>query len=266
MELTNENYHSVEARKEYMGSSQFKDFLKCEKKALARVNGEIKDEKTPALLMGSYIDAYFSGELEQFKKDNPEIFNSKTGTLKADYQKCDAIIKFIEEDEKLMSALSGEHQKIMTGTIAGVPFKIKIDSYIPDRFIVDQKIVKDFKPIWDDKEHCKKNFVDYWGYTIQGAIYREIVKQNTGKTLPFILAVTTKEDTPRKALLKIDSEDLDEALAEVIRLAPRFQKIKNGEIEPEECGICDYCLARKKVSKIESYHVFDPYQENEEEE
>lgn len=258
--LTKENYHSVEARKLYMGSSQFKDFKKCEKQALAKVNGEVEEEQTPALLTGSYIDAYFSDELEDFKKNHPELF-TKQGTLKSDYAKCEEIIKFIKEDDKLMKALSGEHQKIMTGTIAGVPFKIKIDSYIPGCMIVDQKIVKDLEPIWDEDDKCKKNFVEYWGYDIQGAIYQEIVRQNTGELLPFVLAVTTKEKAPKKALLKIDFEDLQSALAEVVRLAPRFQQIKEGKIEPEECGVCDYCVRRKKVEKIQSYHDFDPYQD-----
>lgn len=263
MELTNENYHSVEAKKIYMGSSQFKDFLKCEKCALAKIKGEIVEEKTTALLMGSYIDAHFSNEMDDFRHNNPEIF-TKNGTLKSDYLKCEEIIKVIEEDEMLMKYLSGEHQVIMTGEISGVPFKIKIDSYHPDKIIVDQKIVKDLELVWDEEEHCKKNFVEYWGYDIQGAIYREIVRQNTGKTLPFVLAVTTKEKTPRKALLRIDDKDLDKALEVVKKLAPRFQKIKNGEIEPNGCDNCDYCLSKKKVTGIFSYHTLDPDYKKEE--
>lgn len=257
MELTNENYHSVEEKKIYMGSTQFKSFLQCEKCALAKINGEIVKEKTTALLMGSYIDAHFSNEMDEFKHSNPEIF-TKNGTLKSDYQKCEEIIKVIEEDEMMMKYLSGEHQVIMTGEISGVPFKIKIDSYHPDKAIVDQKIVKDFIPIWDEEERCKRNFVEYWGYLYQGALYQEIVRQNTGKKLPFVLAATTKEKVPQNALFRLDDEDLEKALETIKKMAPRFQGIKEGKIVPTECGKCDYCKSKAKVSGIKSYHILDP--------
>ncbi|MFQ9895041.1 MAG: PD-(D/E)XK nuclease-like domain-containing protein [Lachnospira sp.] len=37
------------------------------------------------MLVGSYVDSYFEGSLEQFKKENKEIFTQK-GDLKSDYQ------------------------------------------------------------------------------------------------------------------------------------------------------------------------------------
>ena len=60
---------------------------------------ELIEEKTTALLVGSYIDAYFSNEMDEFTKNNPEIFNARTGELKSDYKKCEDIISFIKEDE-----------------------------------------------------------------------------------------------------------------------------------------------------------------------
>ena len=267
MELTDENYHSVEARKAYMGSSQFKDFLKCEKEALAKINGEIEEKSTEALLFGSYIDAYFSHELNEFVPKHPEMFNSRTGELKSNFANVDKVIETIESDEMMMKYLNGEHQRIMTGTIADVPFKIKIDSYFEGQVIVDQKIIKDLKPVWiDDIDGHRRqvNFVEAYRYDIQGAIYQEVVRQNTGKKLPFVLAVTTKENAPAKGLYKIDQEDLDRALEEVKELAPRFQKIKTGEIEPEGCGECEICRKSQKVTGIRSYHELDPYTYDEE--
>lgn len=260
MELTNENYHSVEARMAYMGSSQFKDFMKCESCALVKCKGEVDEKKTTALLVGSYVDAYFSNEMKEFIANTPELFK-KDGTLKSDFSKADDIIKSIEEDEMMMKYLGGEHQVIMTGSIAGVPFKIKIDSYFPDKLIVDQKVMASLSPVWDDEERVWKNFVDAFQYQIQGAIYREIVYQNTGKKLPFVLAVATKEEICDKALLQIDDEDLDEALELVKELAPRFQAIKEGKIKPSSCGKCNYCKGNKKVTGIFSYHSLDPYRD-----
>lgn len=261
MELTNENYHSTEARMEYMGYSQFVDFLICPKQALARVKGEIEDKSSAALLFGSYVDNYFSKEIpmEQFVAQHPEMF-TKQGTLKSDFKNVDNVIKAIEEDDILLKYLGGQHQVIMTGVIAGVKFKIKVDAYHEGKCIVDQKIVKDMQPVWvevvDDYgevRNVKMNFIKAWRYDLEGAIYQEIVYQNTGKKLPFILAVTTKEDVPDKALINIDQKYLDAALEEVKEKAPRFAAIKRGEIVPDGCGRCDVCRKEKKVTGVFDY-------------
>lgn len=267
MELTNENYHSIEARKEYMGYSQFKDFLTCEKQALAKVNGEVEDKTSPALLFGSYVDNYFSKEIpmDQFVAKHQEMF-TKQGALKADFKNIESVISTIEGDELLSKYLGGEHQVIMTGKIAGVKFKIKIDSYHPNKVIVDQKIMKDMKDAWveerdedGEKRNVKKNFVMAWRYDLEGAIYQEIERQThlreTGedRKLPFVLAVTTKEDAPDKELIQIDQDVLDKALAEVIEKAPRFDAIKRGEIEPKGCGDCNVCRKEKKLTGVFPY-------------
>lgn len=255
MKLNNENYFSPEMEMKYMGSSQFKDFLKCEKEALAKVKGEIVEEKTDALLFGGYVDAYFSGELDQYKLDNPEMFNSRTGELKSQFKNIDEVIKTIENDPWLMKSLSGEKQKIMVGEIAGVKFKIKIDSYIKDFAIIDQKIIKDLDLQWVEQngKNVKTDFIEVFGYDIQGCIYQEIVRQNTGKRLPFILAITTKQECPDKALIEIDQVYLDRALELVEELAPRYDLIKQGKVEPLGCGKCPTCRKGKMVEGIELY-------------
>lgn len=252
MKLTSENYFSLQANQEYMSATQFKDFIKCENMALAKVKGVLVEEKTDALRFGGYVDAYFSHELEQYKLNNPEMFNTKTGELKAPFKNIDEVIKTIEEDELLYSYLQGEHQVIMTGTINDVQFKIKVDSLFEDK-IVDQKIMKDFDLVWVEDRHIKTDFIDAYGYDIQGAIYQEIVRQNLGKKLPFIIAATTKEECPDKALIEIDQEYLDRALNLVKELAPRYEMIKNGLIEPKHCGHCATCRSEKKITKPISY-------------
>lgn len=267
MELTNENYHGAEARMEYMGYSQFKDFLVCEKQALARAKGEIEDKSSSALLFGSYVDNYFSHEIpmDVFVAKHPEMF-TKQGALKSDFKNVETVIQTIEGDELLTKYLGGEHQVIMTGVIAGVKFKIKIDSYHPNKVIVDQKIMKDMKDVWvetvdedGNKRNVKLDFVMAWRYDLEGAIYQEIERQNhlaqTGedRKLPFVLAVTTKEDAPDKELIEIDQDVLDAALREVVEKAPRFDAIKRGEIEPNGCGDCEVCRKEKKLTGVFSY-------------
>lgn len=250
--ITNENYFSPENNLKYMGSSQFKSFIKCEYAALAEIKDEYIHPVTDSLLIGSYVDAHFEGTLDIFKSQNPAIFTQK-GTLKSQYQHADYIINRIERDELFMQYMSGEKQKIFTGEIAGVPFKIKVDSY-HEGAIVDLKCMKNFESVWNEERHIKEHFIDAWGYTIQGAIYREIVRQNTGKILPFYLAVATKEKPePDLKLYWIPDSTLDEMLSEVISFAPRFEKIKRGEIQPQRCEKCAWCKHTKVLSEPINY-------------
>ena len=255
MELTNENYYSKEANEEYLSATQFKDFLNCEVEALARVKGEIEEKQSNAMLFGSYIDAYFSGELERFKATTPQLFK-KDGTLYKDFENVYEVIHAIEKDTLMMKYLGGKHQVIMTGEIEQVKFKIKIDSYLEGKAIVDQKIMSSYKDlVWIEQngQNVKTDFIDAYGYDIQGAIYREIVRQNTGLTLPFIIAVATKEENPDKALIRIDDYYLDKALEKVKKLCAKFDMIKKGILYPKGCGHCPSCRKDKVCEEVLSY-------------
>lgn len=257
MELTNENYFSTENNMKYLSASQFKDFQKCEVEALAKANGTLVEEKSDALILGGYIDAYFSNELEQYIIQNhASLYNSRTGEFKAPFKGIGEIIKAIETDELMMNYLNGQKQVVMVGEIAGVLFKIKVDALHEDK-IVDQKIMSSiYERVWVEDENgrnVKTDFIAAYGYDIQGAIYQEIVRQNTGKKLPFILAVCTKEDNPDKALIEIDQEYLDNALEIVKRYAPDYDLIKKGLVAPKGCGHCPSCRKDKKVSYVISY-------------
>lgn len=241
MRLTSENYFSIKNEMKYMGSSQFKNFMRCEAGAMAQIRNEWVRAKSKALLVGSYVDAHFSKELDLFKAQNPDIFK-KDGGLKAEYLNADEIINRIERDELFMSELSGDPQVIMTGEINGVAFKIKIDSLLSSHS-TDLKIMRDCSDTWKNGEMLP--FWKAWNYDIQAAIYREIRAQNEGEIKPFRLAVATKETEPDLQIYEFTDETLSEAYKLVYNLSPRFQAIKRGEIEPIRCGNCDYCKATK---------------------
>ena len=154
--ITNENYYTSENSVKFMSVSQFKSFMDCEAKAMAEISGEYQRETTNALLIGSYVDAFFEGTLDTFKEHHPEIF-LKSGGLKADFVQADEIIQRVQRDEEFMKYMSGESQKIFTGNIAGVPFKGKLDSYHAGRCIVDLKVMRDFEPVW--KNGKKQHFI-----------------------------------------------------------------------------------------------------------
>lgn len=242
--ITNENYFSRENELKYMGSTQFKNFMDCEARALATVKGEFEVTKTPAMLVGSYVDAHFEGTLDVFKAQHPEILTQK-GTLKADFKHAEYIIERISRDEMFMRYMSGEKQVIKTGEIEGVPVKIKIDSYHKGRAIVDLKIMKDFAPIWKEGQG-KLNFIEAWGYDVQGAMYQAV----EGDTLPFFIAGATKEDEPDLGIFSIPKEFLTLALESVKTHIRRFADIKKGLIEPVRCEKCDYCKRTKVLKDI----------------
>ena len=253
MKLTQRNYFSAKANQEYMSVSQFKAFEKCPASALAEITGKHKRETTTSLLVGSYVDSYFEGTLETFKKKNPQIFK-KDGTLKAEYIQAEEIIKRIESDALFMSYISGKKQVIMTGNIAGVDVKIKIDDLHDDK-IVDLKIVKDFENIFD-KEKGSLPWFEFWEYDLQGAVYQEIVRQNTGKTLPFYLAAATKEKITDIDIVEINQKYIDFALERFMSEVPLFDAIKKGIVEPERCEKCEYCKKTKVLSEPKTAEEF----------
>ena len=250
MKLTDDNYFSQEANMEYFGASQFKSFLKCEAEALAELKGEIERPASKALMIGSYVDAHFAGEMEQFTENHPEIFNSRTGELKADYRQADKLIARAERDEMFMEYMSGDKQVIMTGEIHGQPFKIKVDSLHDDK-IVDLKVMKDMKPIFKDGE--RKTFIDAWQYDIQGYIYQQIVAQNVGIELPFYLAVVTKEEHPDLAIIEIPQWRLNSVDAIIDHYIDHFAAVKEGTEQPVRCERCGYCRDTKKLTKVTTY-------------
>jgi len=273
--LTNDNYHSSEMRKRYMGFSQFEDFEECPVKAMAKINGA-DEEPTDAMLFGSWVDAHFSGEEEDFiNKNRNRLYSAKTGQLYAAFKDVQKVINFIEsytndEGEKpFLKYWSGNTQTIRTGIIAGVPVKIKMDSYFPRKCIADGKVMKDLEDVWvvKDGRNIKTNYIEARDYPMEGALYQEIERQTSGnpeERLPFVLNVATKEEITNGELVLIDQDIMDERLEYFKEKAPYYQKIKLGLIEPIGCGKCAECIKRKQVYAPKSYRKL--YLEGKEEE
>lgn len=240
MILTNENYYTPEANREYMSVSQYKDFQKCEAMALATLRGEWERPKTTALLVGSYIDSWFEGTLKEFKENNPEIFKVSRGELqlKADFIQAEKIIKFLQKDPMFMRYMAGKKQVIITAELFGTKWKIKMDSYHPDK-IVDLKVMRSMERIMG------KSFVEHWGYDLQMAIYSAV----EGRDLATYLAVVTKQDPPDKEIISIPRWRRLELLEDVKKNMPHILAVKSGEIPPMRCGVCEYCRATKMLTE-----------------
>lgn len=233
LKLTNKNYYSLKANQEFMSVSQYKQFVKCEAAAMAQIRGEWEIPKTTALLVGSYIDSWFEGTLEDFCQNTPEIYR-RDGALRSDFVQAEQIIEFLKKDRLFMRYMSGRKQIIKSGELFGAPWKIKMDSYHRDK-IVDLKIMANMSPI------AGEPFVTHWGYDLQMAIYSAI----EGHDLPTYLAVATKEDPPDKELISVPKWRRVELLKDVERHMPRILAVKNGKVPPNRCGRCPYCRATK---------------------
>ncbi len=251
--LTADNYYSAEADQRYMSVHQYLDFVGhmgiqgCEEKALAKLNGTYRQETTTAMLVGSYVDAYFEGTIEQFREECPDCFTQK-GELKAPFKQAEKMIARCEQDSYFMSTLAGEKQVIMTGYLFGCEWKIKMDSYLPGKAIVDLKTSADIHKQWKVQDYGWASFVEYWGYTLQLAVYQKIVEINTGKKLPCYISVVTKEDSPEIEVIYIDQLTLDHALNEIEMNMPSVLMVKSGEVEPMRCEKCDHCKATKVLT------------------
>ena len=256
MELTEENYYSREANEAFCSASQMKDFcgfpLKpgCEERALATIRGEWEPEVTKALLIGSILDALWEGcDAETLVDRFPDCVSTRgktAGMLKAEYQQAIQLYQRTLKDSKFRQFMSGCHQTIMTGSLESLPLKIKMDSYIAGKAIVDLKTTQDasmdFRYFIPDSGQRLPFFLAY-GYDLQLSLYQWVVYQNTGEKLPCYIAAVDKKSHPLPMIIQLEQPILDKALEEAKRNAERIIRLKSGELEPIRCeaGSCDYC-------------------------
>lgn len=256
MTLTNSNYHSTDANKAFWSVSLYKAFDKCEASGLAQVRGQFHREETDSLLIGSYVDAYFSETMDEFVGEHSDTMFKKNGELYAKYETANRCINAVECQPLMMDYLDGEKQVVKTANLFGVDWKIKMDVYRPDERIVDLKCVKDFEPLYKEG-FGRVSWLEYWSYDIQGAIYQKVEQIASGREtpLPFYIVAVTKEKIPDVAVIQIPQSVLDTALKVVEAKIDRFDLIKNGDIEAVGCGKCEWCRSVKVLTEPEVYEV-----------
>lgn len=249
MMLTDDNYYSNEADREYMSVSMYKLFKKCEKQAMAKLEGVYQFPSNEALLVGSYVHSFNDGTIEQFKKENPSMFSTRgetKGQLKANFKTADNMINALKEDSTCMKFLDGEKEVIVTGELFGVKWKAKVDCLNLEKgFFSDLKTTQGIH-----KKYDGLTFIEKYGYIEQMAVYRELIKQQFDKDLiPYIVAVE-KNDNPLKAVIRVDENYTKPKLEEIEFTLNRIMDVKNGKEKPIGCGQCDYCRSINKVTQI----------------
>lgn len=256
LNLNRDNYHSTEANRQYMSVSLFKSFLPqypggCEARAVALLNGEWEEPDKDAFLLGGYVHAWNDGSLMEYMAKNPGLFKP-SGQLYAKYEIADKMIATLRNDLLITKAREGEKEVILTGELFGMPWKVMIDILNPKlRTIADLKTTREIsRTQYNEVLRCRQNFIEFYGYDWQMAIYAEIERQNRGEVdyfKPHIIAVS-KEDPPDKALIHFGTEFIPEVLADMELFAPGIKAVWEGRDEPIRCDKCDYCRATKVLT------------------
>lgn len=274
--LTRDNYYTVEADREYLSCSQYEEFLDCEARAMAKLQKRFVRKETEAFLVGNYFHTYFEGpeaheEFCQIHFD--DIFKTKTTKArgleitgkKAAFEQADKMIATAENEPaiKRLIDMPGENEIIMTGKLFDrYPWKIRLDKYIPDRrWIIDWKTVSNIQEeVWIPMLGKKSTFVESFNYLFRAAVYCEIEKQFTGNTTDpaFWLVCLSKQDPPDKEIISLNHRQrLDLELDKVYENIARIQNIKDGIIKSKRCGHCEYCRGTKKLSRTVPYYELE---------
>lgn len=259
-ELTKENYHSLEASRLFMGVSQFKEFDVdhggCEAAAVAKLNGQWEDKEKLAFLVGSYVHAWNESPtaFRQFCDENHESIYKKRGGMYAPFEQADWMIDKLKNDELVTKVREGEKEVIMTAELFGVLWKIMIDIYNPAmKSFTDLKTCRSIKEkLWNDRLRYRQSFVEFYDYLLQCAVYAEVERinrQSEEYLSPHIIAVS-KEEPPDIAVIHMGTDFIQEKLEEVELKLPHILAVKNGEIEPIRCEVCEYCRATKKLTTV----------------
>lgn len=269
LQLTADNYYSLEADRQYMSVSQIKGYIPiyggCEARALAKREGWKEKKKSTAFLVGGYVDAYFEGTLEKYKQENPEIYTQK-GTLRAEYNKANEMIEKVESDKRLIHSLQGQKQSIFTADLLGFTWKIKLDVYSPDNSrIIDLKTCADiFEDMYCVHRKKRVKWIEYYGYLLQSAIYREVEKQanNRATHFDFFITAVSKQDTPDARIISLSNPNIIIDQLELIQ-APineyhdstgcishldRIKGLIEGLYTPTRCECCEYCRETSSTS------------------
>lgn len=250
LSLNQKNYHSNEMNQQYMSVSQFKGFVECEAKSMAKLSGAYQEPSSNALIVGSYVHAALESDevFEEFLAENSgAIFKTRGNGKYADFETADRMIETLKNDRFAMFALEGEKEQIYTANLWGTDWKIKVDSIHHGRkTFTDIKTTQDLhKRYWSTKYDEWVSFVESWDYVLQMAVYRRVLQENLGFTYtPYMVAVT-KENYPNKAVLHFDESRFEFEYEYLEMKMERVLKVKSGQIDSVRCEKCDYCRSTK---------------------
>lgn len=277
--LTDDNYYSPAADREYMSCSQYQTFVgvaddfPCEARAMAKIMGNYTEKPTDAFLHGNYFHTAMEGDKAHaaFLEANAHRVYKKTKNPAAQekyaaFDVLDACLRIAHQDasfRKLIDA-PGDNEVILSGEIFGVPWRIRCDKIIrQNHIIVDWKTCASLNQLhYSAEKRDKVTFVEHYGYLMRAAVYMEIYKQNFGVKPAFILGCVTKQDPPDKGIYVIHPETdavvLQYELDKIQQRLPYIMPVKNRNKAPKRCGFCAYCRQTKGDVLPKPWYLLDP--------
>ena len=259
-QLTNENYYSHETDWQYLSFSLYRDFLKCEAQALAKLKEKWQPTSNPVpLLVGNYVHSFFESEESHsaFVEENKAEMMLKNGQLKAPFRVAESMISVLKDDYFFDAAYSvGKKEEIVTGKIDGIPWKGKIDSLnLEDGYFCDLKTVDDIhKKHWNEELKQYTNFIFDRGYHLQMALYKELIQQTFGVECEPLIFAISKQDPPAKLAIDFTNGEslsmMNFALQDVKDNQIHNLSVMNGEVKPKRCEKCEYC---RQTAQLHSF-------------
>jgi len=255
LNLTQDNYHSLQANLDYMSRSQYVGFVyECEAKEIAKLSDDWVDVPTTAQEVGHYVHSWSAGTQDEFRVNHPNMF-TKANSLRSEYLLANTMIDCLEEDPFVMSYLEGEKETIKTAEMYGATWKIRMNvhSLVPRR-MVDLRTTKSIlEKVWDEAARRYVSFIEFYKAPLQMAIYSEV--ERLGRAAEdwseFIIVAVSKEKYPDKTVLNMTNPTrLVAELAAVQMNMPRIITLKAGLAEPIRCEVCNYCRSTKVLNKV----------------
>ncbi len=255
LELTKDNYHSIQANLDYMSRSQYTGFVyECEAKEIAKLSDGWVDVPNLAQEVGQYVHSWSAGTQDEFRLNHPSMF-TKALALRSEYLAANTMIDCLKEDPFVISYLDGEKEKIMTAEMYGTTWKIMVNVLSSERRqIIDLATTRSItEKVWDEVTRKKLSFVEVYKYPLKMAIYSEIERLAMGRDprdwSEFLVVAVSKEKSPDKAIINLtDVARLEVELAQVEVAMPRIIRVKAGLEEPIRCECCDYCRSTKVLT------------------
>lgn len=259
--LNCDNYHSIEANKEYMSNSQWASWMDCAAATKAEQDGLYVKEQTDAMFISSYYDRALTApdEFEAYcLKHRDKIFKEvgkkgeKTWEKRADFETADTIIAVIKADPAYQQLVANcKMQEIMTGEIGGVPFRYMADFTMHGgrAAVLDLKCMANFEPVYVESCRRKIEWIDAWGYLRQLSIGRRLYRQRYNINPIMGILATTKQEIPdRRTYIFEDEERAENEIQHIIEMLPTVLSWKSGAVEPPACGTCAYCRSKSSFS------------------
>lgn len=254
MILNRENYHSPEAKRKWLSSSDVKQAIKCEFAWKAYRTGQMQeDEGKEAFKQGNLFETMLNGtdeEIRLFQENNSDMFSSRgptKGQLKSAYQSVMDCVESVRRQPFLMEIIQNSRkQVIMTGKILGVPFRVMCDLIYSDGSVYDLKCMKSFAREWSNRAETFVEWFEAWNYPVQLWIYKEIAEQN-GLTVPNVGLIAGSKQNADVQALRFGNDLIAQAKADALYEIERMKEILNGA-EPMRCESCEACIKSRVIN------------------